>query len=649
MAIANMSRFSVALFEKDRENVLKSLQRFKYVHFYDLSEDEEVVNEHLAVDDEPEKAVAINEKLKKVSWAISELQKTVEKPKGLDGLNSQLPSMNFEELEAKGHLFDYEKVYDEIRKITDNISEAQSNIESLDAENLQWRNWSDLNVRASDLRGLKESVVILGNIPKRFRPALEEDLKDTKYTYLEFVGADSGSGYFLIITNEIEEETVREALRRNNASEENLSGNQTPKETIAKNESLKRQKEEAIKGWQGELVGLQQEYLDDLKIQHEYLSNLLMRSSASSNFLKTQEIVFIEGYVPTIRVDEFKGIIEANAENTYHLEIQDADRDDPHVPIILENGKVVRLFEPIIETFSLPRYNEIDPTPLMMPFYWFFFGMMVADIGYGLLLLIATTYALKRFKFKESMETFVKFFQTLSIPIILWGAVYGSFLGGIIPLPALINTNTDYMVMVIMSIVFGLIHIFFGLAVQAYMKIRDGDPMAAVYDVVSWYMALGGAIVFILSGLMNFSPIIRTIGLVVMVIGMVIIVGFSARDESSVGARFAWGAYNLYGISSYVGDLVSYTRLAALALSGGFIGVAVNMIVGMLNGAGIVGIIAGVIVFVIFHLFNLFLSVLSAYVHDMRLTYVEYFGKFYEGGGTPFKKFRSQEKYIEIK
>ena len=175
---------------------------------------------------------------------------------------------------------------------------------------------------------------------------------------------------------------------------------------------------------------------------------------------------------------------------------------------------------------------------------------------------------------------------------------------------------------------------------KGYMYIRDGKPMDAVYDVLFWYMAVGGPIFYVLSK--------NKIGLYLMAIGMVGIVLFAGRENKSVGARIGSGVYDLYGITSWVGDFVSFLRLMALVLSGGFVAYAVNVIVKMLFGAGIGGIIGGIIVFVVFQLFNMFLSYLSAYVHSLRLIYVEMFNKFYEGGGVKFREMLEDTKKILI-
>lgn len=335
--------------------------------------------------------------------------------------------------------------------------------------------------------------------------------------------------------------------------------------------------------------------------------------------------------------------------SAYYLDIEDANLEDASVPVLLENSEFTETFESLTEMYALPKYNEIDPTPFLAPFYLAFFGMMVADAGYGILMLIATLGVLKVVNLSDSQRKFVKFFYYLSYSTIVWGAIFGSYFGGIIPIKGLMEPASQYQELLIISIVFGLIHLFFGLAISAYMSIKEKRYLDALFDVGFWYMSIAGGIVFLLTVVISLSPVIKNISLIIMVIGMLGIVLTGGRDVKGLGAKAGVGLYNLYGISSYVGDLVSYSRLMALGLAGGFIASSINMIAGMLFEGGPAGLVGGVLVFIIGQVFNLFLSLLGAYVHTSRLTYVEFFGKFFEGGGKGFNIFRSKTKYINLK
>ena len=202
----------------------------------------------------------------------------------------------------------------------------------------------------------------------------------------------------------------------------------------------------------------------------------------------------------------------------------------------------------------------------------------------------------------------------------------------------------DYNSLLILSIIFGLIHIYFALGIKAYIMIRDGRLKDAFFDVGFWYLALTGSIVYLLNMVMALPEIVKTISFIVMIGGMLGIVATGGRDAKSVVGKVGGGIYALYGISGYVGDFVSYSRLMALGLAGGFIAGAVNMMAGMVAQSGPIGFVFAIIIFIFGQTFNLGLSLLGAYVHTIRLTFVEFFGKFYEGGGQSFRTLKSKPK-----
>jgi len=251
------------------------------------------------------------------------------------------------------------------------------------------------------------------------------------------------------------------------------------------------------------------------------------------------------------------------------------------------------------------------------------------------------------------MRKTVKMFLYLSVSTIVWGVLYGSYFGGAIKIPPVWMTpESDVGLLMLVSIAMGLIQIFVGLGIKAYILIRDGKPLAAFLDAGLWYFTLTGSIIWAVSALgsgdsLNLSPQIVRVAGIITVISMILIILTHGRGEKSIGAKLGTGFYSLYGITGYVGDLVSYTRLAALGLATGFIGSAFNIMVGML-GKSIFAIIFAVIIFTFGHIFNLLINALGSYVHTSRLQYLEYFGKFYEGGGKAFEPLKFTSKYYNI-
>ena len=313
---------------------------------------------------------------------------------------------------------------------------------------------------------------------------------------------------------------------------------------------------------------------------------------------------------------------------------------------MLENNAFLQPFENLTEMYGLPKYGELDPTPFTAPFYLAFFGMMAADLGYGALLWLGTFLLLKLFHFDKGMRRNLKFFHLLSYPVMLWGIVFGSAFGADLPFQPL-SLSKDLITIMILSIIFGVVQIMVGLSLGAYSNLKKKAYTDAYTSHIGWLAILTGLILYVVGGMVLNISWIATIGSSISIIAAIGIVVVTVLTSDNKWGGLASGLYNLYGISGYVADIVSYTRLMALAVSGGSIASAFNMLVGFLPP--VARFSAGIILIIALHGLNIFLSFLGAYVHGLRLQFVEFFGKFYEGGGRALKPFKTYEKYIDIK
>lgn len=645
MAIVKMTKFNLFAFEEDVNPLLDELQRFEYVHFTDTqtaSEENELERVEI-----PQAVAENQEEITKLQWMIDLLDGRVEKPSGLKAMKEGLANYTFQELEHEARGIEYKPLYEKLRDVNQELDGIQQQMNNLEQEIADLVPWSSLTSEVSLLKDTEELVVLPGIVQLKSYDAVKDDFLNLQYSYLQEVSKEKNNVYLIAIMLKDEYDKAIEILRRHGFNRVEILGEQTP----AKEIEFRKEKIEALKAdkkQHEERLDHYTEHLPKLKLLYEYKMNQKLKLSANENFMKLSEVNITQGYIPMEKAGAFDALLSKTLGNRYYLQTEDAVFDDAEVPIIIENNKFVTPFESITTMYALPRYNEIDPTPFFAIFYWIFFGMMAADFAYGLILFVGSGIALKMFNLKPSMRKFVTFFFYLSISVMIWGLIYASAFGMSLPYKPLLNSSTDAIKLLGLSVIFGGVHLFYGMAIQAYMKIRDGEPLAAFFDVGLWYLALIGAIVFGVGSMISIPPIVTQIGKWMMIIGMVGIVLFTARDAGSIVGRLVGGLYNLYGISSYVGDFVSYSRLMALGLSGGFIATAINMIVEMVSGS-LVGIVFGAVIFLGGHAFNTFLSMLSAYVHTSRLTYVEFFGKFYEGGGKKFNLFRNEPKYINIK
>lgn len=645
MAIVDMSKFYLLAFKEKRESLLKELQKFKYVHLVDSGND--FSKEDLSAVSRSEELIDIDDYLNKSKYVIERLEKIEDKKPALEALKEGKKHFTYEEIKNRARKFNFSQIYKEISSIIDEIEKKEAENQEILNKVSELLPYKAIDIPLEDLKLTKFSKIYLGTIPQRYKENFEELLKENDSVYFNVLHTDKNYAYYLIICHKSDDEDVIDAFRKMGFTLVNFKEKGTINENINSLRERKSQNLNSIDTLNKELKNYLK-YLDDFKIYYEYQSNEKLKVISSEKFLRTKNLDLIEGYVPSKFLKSFEEAIQLICGDDYYLYKKEADRNSHEVPIMLKNNKFVGPFEMLTEMYSMPKYNEIDPTPFFAPFYFIFAGIMIGDLGYGLLVFIGSLLALRFFNLDKATKRFMTFFNYLSISAMIFGLVFGSFFGGIIPLPTLINPAEDIMEMLMLSLLLGGVHIFFALGIKAYMDIRDNKPKDAFYDVGLWYMALIGAIGYGLSKAVSMNPIVVKILFYAMIIAMVGIVLTGGRSEKTTLAKFGWGVYALYGISSYIGDFVSYLRLMALVLSGSFIGLAVNMIAGMLFGSSIIGKLFAIVIFLVFQAFNCFLCYLSAYVHTARLTYVEMFNKFYEGGGVPFKKMVEDSKYFNI-
>lgn len=642
MAIVNMSKFELLAFKSDKEAIVSEIQKLEYAHYADLNKktDEEI---EVKASTDKERVSEISTRLSRIVWCIDQLSQ-------YEGSKKVIPVLSEEEMKDIAASIDFDKVYEEIYSLYSEKEKIKQEITEVHTKSMDLMPWKRLNIALKDIGENAMTVKMLGTVHADYDQAFKAMIEENDLVYADLVSEKAGIKYYLCVSLAKNRQEAVELLRKNGFNQVKLAFSEEPAAELKSLEAAEVKLNEALsenaKVFAGNL-----EYLVKLKALYEVEASEKVKHSSIDNFKETNSIQLISGYIPTSKEADFKRSIEETAKSHCDLSIKPADRDDENVPIVLKNNKFVSAFESLTKMYSLPKYNELDPTPALAPFYWFFFGMMVADIGYGAVLFLGTLFGIKRSNPKPPKDSLLRMINLCSIAVIFWGVMYGSLFGVTLKMNgrpiAIFNTEKDFMLLLGVSIALGLVHLFSGLGVKAYMLIRDGKPVDAFLDVGLWVFALVGLIGLIGGNMIDMGPAAMMVFKVLMIASMVGILVFGARDRESIGARIGGGIYELYGITGYIGDFVSYSRLMALGLAGAFIAYAVNLIAKLVGHGP--GLIASVIILVVFHGFNIFLSSLSGYVHSARLTYVEFFGKFYEGGGIAFKNQKAVPKYVRLK
>lgn len=649
MAIVKMNKFTLLTFKSNKEELLRKLQGFSKVEFINL-QDENLLERHeelkeLSKDEISSESAEFEDNLSKAKSALEFLTSYMPKRSGLKAFEDDKETLTIDELDKAVEGSNWNDIYMKVKGEEEKLNALENKVVKLQGEIEVLNPWQPLDTSFKSLEELEMTSYFLGSIAKQYEEKLMEELQDS---YVEIISRNSNGTNILVIVNSEKESEALSIIRGYGFSPFKTEHKDSPQKLVmdytAEIEEIKSQ----IFFVKEEISSLEEEY-KVIKLVYDYYSNKLERKTVSTNFLKTNNTITIQGWCPVDDNESLKAICNKELKDNYYIAFEEVKEEEiEDVPIKLNNGKLNRTFESVTEMYSYPRYDEVDPTPLLVPFYLVFFGMMVADAGYGLVMLIVAFAAMKFINLSKKNEDFARFFYYLSFPTIFFGFIYGSFFGDAVKIPGIIDPSVDFNTVLVTSIVLGVIQIFFGLGIKAYTLIRIGKKKDAFYDVGAWLITLISVGVFGGSIVLGWPPVVKYISIAGLIFGSIVIILTGGRAEKSKGAQIGQGLYALYGITGYVSDLVSYTRLMALGLAGGSIASALNMLIQQLP-QGIVAIIIGPIVFVLAHIFNLLLSLLGAYVHTARLQYVEYFSKFYEGGGKPFTPFKSSEKYINLK
>ena len=379
--------------------------------------------------------------------------------------------------------------------------------------------------------------------------------------------------------------------------------------------------------------------LTDFKAAYDYYKSQQDKILAQEKLAQTHAVFFLQGWLPTEKEEAVKTCMQKKFPTTV-LEITEPDPEEEY-PILLHNNRFAEPFELVTELYSLPDSHEVDPNAVMSVFYFVFFGMMLSDAGYGIVLALITGFLLAKYKPEGTMGKLMKMIFLGGISTIFWGVMFGGWFGDLLSgipafAPLWFNPLENPMKLLLWSFVFGGVHLVAGMAMKAWLLIRKGHWLDAVFDIGLWYVLFAGLILWFV----GFGPAVTLIGAV----GLVLTQG---RHEKNIFKKFATGLLSLYDITSYLSDILSYSRLLALGLATGVIGQVVNTMA-KLGGNNVLGIIMFVLVLLVGHTFNIAINTLGAYVHSSRLQYVEFFGKFYSGGGHAFTPFQTDSRYVAV-
>ncbi len=629
MAIAEMKKLTLLALKKDKPRLLKTMQRMGCVQVLEKSEEEQGCPD-----------VRSAQRLEEIQGLIGRLDGVIARLAPLDphkpGLLSLRPQAGADQVAmAEAGRAQTMEVVARVEQIERTISELRARENRERGQIEQLAPWEALQIPLEKLGETKTALIWLATIPQKSMQAMEEGIAALGPAAMEVMGQSRNGTCVLLAAHLSVREELEELMRTAGAVRVQFEGMQgTPAlamdqlyTKLARIEEVRQQlREETSK-----LAG----HLPELRLLRDVEAAERDRLEAGRRCVDTQSAFLLTGWVRADCAQQLEKALK-RISPACQMDFEDpAEEEQP--PTCLVNKAAVSPFESIVKMFSVPNPQGIDPTFVMMPFWVCFFGMMVSDAGYGVVLALAATFVWWKLKGRGlGRMAFVLALGGLST--VVWGAIYGGWFGVTAYTP-LLDPMNDAINVLIVCVAAGSVHLLAGLGVAAYMNIKRGKPLDALFDQGFWVMLLAGL------GLIIFLP---SVGQVLAIAGAAGIVLTGGRGkEGNLFKKLIGGLGSLYGISGYLSDLLSYARLFGMGLATGVIGMVVNMLAGLLMGSWI-GWIFAILFLLVMHTFNLFINTLGAYVHSCRLQYIEFFGKFFEGGGREFNPLRNNTKYVDL-
>ncbi len=397
-----------------------------------------------------------------------------------------------------------------------------------------------------------------------------------------------------------------------------------------------------------------------LKYYSDYLQTELEMETQKEKFFYTEKVFVINGWIKRRDLPKIQKIVDGKGE-AFVSEVE--MEPDEIKPVAYRNNPVVSPFEIIVNLYSPPHHKEVDPTPVLMPFYALFFGICLTDAGYGLVVALISIIGIILIKQKTPFRKFLSMFFILGAVTFVIGALIGSVFGinfDMLPENLAWLREARYKIMIFdsgkevlklfaLSLALGVLHLIAGYLIKIFMLIRSGEWVEAVCDHLPWIFLLLAPVPKVLIGRMpDHEPTLNLIFYVLLALWALILLFFSERSSWNPIKRIGKGIFTLYGVSGVLADVLSYSRLLALGLATGVIAGVMNTLAGMVREMPIIGIIGFVGVLFVGHIFNLFISGLSAFVHSIRLQFMEFFTKFYTGGGELLQPFSEKRHYSYV-
>ena len=677
MSVLPMKRVFIAALKKDRKHILESLQRLGVVEInVDASKEiftgKDGAADPLFTQTDTSSAKATFEKnVNLATQALAVLDREVPVKAGMmDSFagRDKMSSTDYESLTTKRDKI-MDMVY-ELNSLNKAKAEAEAEIPKLLNQREMLAPWLGFTLPL-DYKGTKYTKAFIGTFPQAYdqsslQLAFAEKAPNVQKVDISIISSNEEQTCVLIICHNTEAKETEDALRALSFARPSLPGVVPAEQEKSIAGDLAKQEE--IIASSTKKIAEYAEKRSELTFIVDYFTMRADKYGVIGGLFQSKRVFCITGYIPEKDVK----VLDAAIGSKFDCVVEySTPSDEEDVPVKLSNNGYATPIEGVVSGYALPGKGEVDPTFIASIFYYGLYGLMLSDAAYGLIMVFATLFVLTKFKgrLEEGTKRMMQMFLGCGIGKTVWGFIFGSFFGDGIPkftetffgkavnLPYLLDPIKDPVTLLGIAFIIGIVHLMCGLGIALYTNLKQGKITEAIFDVICWYLFFGGLLGLLLTTEMiqnmfkfsiNFPQAVVTLFTVCALAGAAGILIMGGRESTNPLKRFLKGLYALYGISGYLSDVLSYSRLLALGLATGVISQVFNTIA-VMPGGNLFGLIFFIVIFVVGHTINILINALGAYVHTNRLEYVEFFGKFYNGGGKAFVPFAENTKYYVVK
>lgn len=670
MAIAKINKIEVIGLSEQRDAFLHLLQLLGIVQMIAASDS----------DFNPVQAIVSDAEILEIEEATSFIASFQEQSNIFKGMVALKPVIHKEQLKEIINDFDYRQMLKELADLRSHLKNLDHHQERLQQEYLLLTPWKKLSIPLDQLHPTISCGVLLGSIRSSEFPVLLEDLeKENLSFFCEVIQQDKVHSYVNIFYLQEEFERVEAILKNRHFNFTTLgrhSGTaqqrllEISREIMVLDDQIQDAKIKIAQLAKGKFK---------LMVVYDYLSNIQKRQGADKNLGHRQFTFSLAGW---IKQRDIKILEKESANKFKDLAIFICEPSpDAEVPVDLENPRLIQPFEFITKIYGFPKYSEVDPTPYLAPFFFLYFGFCVSDVGYGFILALISWWVLKKFKMGPQGSKFFRLFFYCGISTILIGALTGGWFGNLFDLMAegnkvflplkrfkdsliILDPMKEPTKLLGIALSFGIIQVWFGNIIAAIGNIKNKRYLDIWYDQVTMLVFLFGltglGLIFLKLLDNSHAGIFRISAL----LGAVSLIATQGRSEKGWGSKLFYGIYNLYNaLSGYLSDILSYSRLWALGLVTGVMASTINLIsiqfsqiftsiVPFLSKVAFIKVLLSslilIVIFVGGHSVSFLMNLLGAFVHPVRLQFVEFFSKFFKTSGRAFKPFKVETKYINI-